>query len=231
MAHMKRYAMPEFWPVPKKERKWVVRPRPGPHPLGLCMPLQIIVKDVLGYAGSSGEARRIIRAGKILVDKKERKDPRFPAGLMDVVEIPEANECFRILPDRRGLKLEKAGKEESGVKLCKIMGKRAVKGGAFQISLHDGRNILVKGKTPYKPGDSLLIGLPGQKVLRHFRLEKGADALVIAGTSMGISGKIREIKERKDIFTRGMVTLDTGRGGAIETLKEYILVGRVGEGK
>ncbi len=229
MAHMKRYRIPKFWPVPKKERKWVTRPSPGPHSLGFCMPLQVIVKDVLGYAKGSGEARKIVKAGKVLVDKKPKKDPGFPVGLMDIIEIPETNEFFRVILDRNGLRLEKAGREEAGKKLCKITGKRSMKGGMFQLSLHDGRNITVKGKTPYRPGDSLLISLPEQKVLKHFGLEKGADALVIAGANMGIAGRVKEIMERRSMLKKSMVVLETGKGRTIETLKEYILVGRSGK--
>jgi small subunit ribosomal protein S4e len=225
MAHMKRYLIPEFWPIPKKERKWVVRPRPGPHALRLCMPLQILVKDVLGYAGGSREARKIIRQGKILVDRKQRKDPKFPVGLMDAVEIPELDAHYRMLLSKKGLKLEKAGKEESGRKLCRIRAKKTLKGGAFQIGLHDGRNITLKGKTPYRPGDSLLISLPDQKILKHFSLEKGAEALVTAGANMGISGRIKEIRDRKTMLKQSTVTLEIGKGKSIETLKDYILVG------
>lgn len=225
MAHMKRYLIPKFWPVPKKERKWVVRPGSGPHPLGFCIPLQILVKDILGYAKGSREARKIVRAGKILVDKKERKDPKFPVGLMDTIEIPDAGQYLRVLLDRNGLRLEKTGKEDAGKKLCKIRGKKTLKGGVFQISLHDGRNILIKGKSPYRVGDSLLISLPGQKVVKHFRLEKGTDALVIAGANIGISGKIKEIRERKDMLRKSTVTLEIEKGKSIETLKDYILVG------
>lgn len=232
MAHMKRYLVPKFWPVPKKERKWVVRPRPGPHPLGFCIPLQILVKDILGYAGSSGEARKIIRAGKILVDRKERKDPGFPVGLMDIVEVPEANECFRVILDRNGLSLERIGKEKTGSKLCRITGKNTLRGGAFQLNLHDGRNILIKGKNPYRPGDTLLISLPEQKILRHFKLDKGSDALVISGANMGTRGKVKEIRERKSMLKKSTVTLEIEKGKTIDTLKEYvILIGKAGGGK
>ena len=166
MAHMKRYMIPKFWPVPKKERKWVIRPGSGPHPLNFCIPLQILVKNILGYAGSSKEAKKIIKAGKILVDKKARLDPKFPVGLMDIIEIPETNEFFRVLLDKNE-----------------------------------------------------------QKVLKHFRLDKGIEALIIAGANMGISGKIKEIKDRKSMLKKSTVTLEIEKGKSIETLKDYVLVG------
>lgn len=231
MAHMKRYVMPGFWPVAKKERKWIARPRPGPHPLKLCMTLQVVLRDVLGYVAGSREARKVIRAGKILVDRKERKDHRFPVGLMDTIEIPDTGEAFRLLLDKKGLKLEKIKKDEAGTKLCKIMVKKNLKGGIFQIGLHDGRNILVKEKPGYSVGDSLLISLPGQKVLKHFSLDRGAEALVIAGTNMGISGKVKQIREREGMLKKSTVELEIEKGRTIETLKDYILVGSTGGNK
>jgi len=230
MAHMKRYVMPGFWPVRKKERKWVARPKPGPHPLKNCMTLQTVLKNVLGYAGGSREARKIIRAGKILVDRKERKEHRFPIGLMDTIEIPDTGEAFRVMLDKNGLRLEKINKEQAGEKLCRIRGKKTLKGGVFQIGLHDGKNILIKGKPAYNVGDSLLVSLPDQKILKHFKLEKGADALVVAGTSIGMSGKISGIKDSDSMLKKSTVTLEAD-GKKIETLKDYILVGSLGGGK
>ena len=29
MGHLKRYAMPKFWPLPRKGKTWVVKPLPG----------------------------------------------------------------------------------------------------------------------------------------------------------------------------------------------------------
>ncbi|MCR6691299.1 MAG: 30S ribosomal protein S4e, partial [archaeon YNP-LCB-003-016] len=31
--HLKRFASPAFWPIPKKAYTFTVRPLPGPHPI------------------------------------------------------------------------------------------------------------------------------------------------------------------------------------------------------
>ncbi|HJW96887.1 MAG TPA: 30S ribosomal protein S4e [archaeon] len=225
--HLKRYSMPEFWPLAKKAESYVTTPVPGPHPKYGCIPLKLIVRDTLGLAHTSAEARKILNAGKVMVDKKVRREPRFPVGLMDILEIPELGMSYRVAISRRGLGLEKVKPEETGAKLCRITGKRTIKGGMQQLNLHDGRNVLAKG--PYGVGDSVLIEIPGQKIAGHFPLKKGEHAVIIAGRNMGTSGKIRDIKERKGMLEKATITIETEKGKSIETLRDYVMVGSLPE--
>jgi len=225
MSHLKRYSIPRFWPLAKKGKVFVVKPMPGPHSKNSCMPLQIIVRDVLHYAESAVEAKKILSGGKILVDKKARKNPKFPVGLMDVIEVPDAKQYFRVSVNPKGLFLKGISEKDSKKKLCRINGKTTIKGGLTQINLHDGRNTLVK-KDVYKVGDSVLISLPDQKILKHYRFEKGAKATVVAGKNIGMKGKIKDIRERKNMLEKAMIVLET-KVGEIQTLRDYILVGEV----
>ena len=225
MPHMKRYSMPEFWPVPKKGKVFIVRPMPGPHPKEGCIPLQVIVRDVLRYAESQEEAKKILREGKILVDKKPRKNPKFPVGLMDVIEIPEAKKHYRIGVNHRGLTLNEIDEKEANRKVCMINGKTTVKKGMCQLNLHDGRNILLK-KDTYRVGDSVEISIPEQNILKHYRFEKGEKATIIAGRNIGVKGKIKDIHGRRNMLEKSVVVLETS-GGEIKTLRDYILVGEV----
>lgn len=227
MAHMKRYRMPKEWPLSRKERVWVVRPRPGPHNLGKCIPLQVVLRDVLGFAETAKEARRILSAGKVLVDRVARKEPGFPVGLMDSIEIPELKKHFRVTVNENGLVLEEAPQAEAGKKLCRIKGKTTLKGGVQQLNLHDGRCILTGKKESYRPGDSLLLQLPEQKLLKHFKMGKGANALVIAGKNIGLRGRIAEVRNKETMLEKSVVILDVGKGKTLETLKDYVLVGEV----
>ena len=63
--HLKRLAMPRSWPLPRKTTIWVTRPLPGAHGLERCMPLTIVIRDVLGYARSAREVRRILNEGPV----------------------------------------------------------------------------------------------------------------------------------------------------------------------
>jgi small subunit ribosomal protein S4e len=222
MTHLKRLTIPKTWPVSRKEKKFAVTPSPGPHPKYECIPLRIILRDILGYAENIRETRMILSQGKVLVDKRPMKDSRFPVGLMDVVEIPDTRHTFRMVVTGKGLNLDKISEEEASWKICKITGKTTLKKGIHQLNLHDGRNMLLK-KDAYKPGDSLKISLPEQKILKHFKLEKGAHGFVTAGRNMGAWGRIKEIEEKEHMTEKSTVTLDTGKK-EIKTLKKYIFV-------
>lgn len=215
--------MPGFWPVPRKGKIFIVRPMPGPHPKERCIPLQVILRDVLRYSESHEETKKTLREGKVLVDKKPRKDPKFPVGLMDVIEIPEAKKRYRVGVSHRGLILDEIDEKEADRKLCMINGKTTIKKGMCQLNLHDGRNILLK-KDMYRVGDSVEISIPEQSILKHYRFEKGEKAMIIAGRNIGVKGKIKDIHERRNMLEKSVVVLETSKG-EIKTLRDYILVG------
>jgi small subunit ribosomal protein S4e len=221
--HMKRYTMPKSWPLPRKAETFVATPMPGPHPKQKCIPLKIIIRDIMKFAETSAEVKKILNTGKVFVDKKVRKEPNFPVGLMDIIEIPDLQARYRINIDRKGFAFEKLSEEEAGFKLCKIIGKTTLKGGLQQLNLHDGRNILSKEK--YNVGDSVIIELPGQKIIKHYSLKKGEPAFIIAGRNMGAKGRIKEIKQRKSMLEKSTVTIESDKGKAIETPKGYIMLG------
>jgi small subunit ribosomal protein S4e len=225
MPHLKRYSIPGFWPLAKKGKTFAVKPMPGPHPRWNCIPLRIIVRDILRCAEDSGEAKRILSGGKILVDRKSRKDPKFPVGLMDVIEIPDAKQYFRMGVSSRGLSLHEIKEKDAGKKLCRINRKTTLRGGLQQLNLHDGRNVLVR-KDVYRVGDSVTISIPDQKILRHHKFEKGSRAMIVAGRNVGLKGKIVDIRERKNMLEKATVVLETP-GGRIQTLREYILIGEI----
>lgn len=234
--HLKRFPAPAFWPIHVKEFKWIVKPRPGPHPLKMCFPLSIIVRDMLHYAKTQREAKIIISNGKIKIDGRIRKDVKFPVGLMDVVEIPDASSFFRVLPLlNKGLYLVPISKEEASYKLCRIENKTTVKGGNIQLNLHDGRNILIKVKDPkkpiedvYKTFDVLQISLPDQTILKHLRFNEGAYALVIAGKNAGKHGRIIKIEEGTALRP-SIVSIEGINGELFQTIAEYTFV--IGEEK
>ncbi|HDD45885.1 MAG TPA: 30S ribosomal protein S4e, partial [Candidatus Aenigmarchaeota archaeon] len=97
--YLKRYLIPKYWRVAKKAYKWAVRPSPGPHPIDRCIPLLVLVRDVLGIAENAKEAKKIIKKGELMIDGVIRKDHRFPVGLMDVVAIPKMKMYYRVVLD------------------------------------------------------------------------------------------------------------------------------------
>ena len=92
--------MPRSWPLPRKTTIWVTRPSPGGHSLERCMPVNLIVRDVLGRAQSSREVRYIVHKELVKVDGRVCKDTRRGVGLMDVLSL--GDEHFRCMLDANG---------------------------------------------------------------------------------------------------------------------------------
>ena len=231
MGHVKRLAAPPHLKISVKESVFTVCPSPGSHPKYECIPLLLIVRDYLRYAARAEEARKIIGAGKILVDGRPVKDYKFPVGLMDVVSIPETGENYRVLPIyRRGLDLVEIPREESGFKLGRIIRKMHVPGGHLQITLHDGRNIRFKEVTEevrqYNTRDTVKISVPSQVILGYLRLEEGKYGLLIKGPKQGLHGEIIEIRREVTYPAKPIVRLKSSIG-KISSLLDYVMV--VGE--
>jgi small subunit ribosomal protein S4e len=225
--HLKRLPAPKHWPIKRKELKFTTRPVPGPHPREYCMTLSILLRETLGYAENMREIKAILSTGDVSVDGKPRKDPRYPVGIMDVVEIKSSGDRFRLLPKARGgLRLVTIGENEKGFKLCRVEKKKMVNGGLLQITLHDGRNIVVpKGEKPsaHHTLETLKISIPEQKILKTFPLAEGAYAVVSRGKNIGIEGKIISI-DKKFGTHASTVTLQDSGGNKVQTAVEYVFV-------
>lgn len=228
---LKRLAAPRSWKIERKEYTWIINPRPGPHPKELSIPLLVFLRDYLKLVKNAKEGKKLIKEGEVLVDKRLIRDHKFPIGIMDSVEIPKLGKYFRITVDKKGrIDYVEIEEKESFHKICKIIGKKTVKGGHIQLNLHDGRNILIKVKDPknpvediYKVGDSLLIELPSQKIIAHLKRENGKIAFVFKGRHAGSLGRIVEIKERPGLRPQTLIRLQTN-GKEIETIEQYVMV-------
>jgi small subunit ribosomal protein S4e len=197
MTWIKRLAAPRHWPIERKTSKFVVTSR-GPHSFGI--PLLVIIRDVLGYADTGKEAKKIITSGQVLVDGKKCKDIKFGIGLMDVVEIPAMSKSWRMLP----LKLKETS--ETKTKLCKIVDKKILRGNKLQLNLHDGRNIIADNS--YKTRDSILIELPDQKIKHHLKFQKGMLALILIGKRAGEISEIEKIETDRVWLKNGEIPID-----------------------
>ncbi|MEM0340920.1 MAG: 30S ribosomal protein S4e [Acidilobaceae archaeon] len=230
--HLKALAAPHWWPVRRKEFKWTVKPSPGPHPIERSLPLLIVVRDLLGYAKTSREARMLIAEGHFKVDGVIRKDYKFPIGPMDVIEIPKTSEAYRVLPaPTKFLTLHPISKDEAKLKIVRIEGKTVVKGGHIQLHLHDGRNILVRVSDPKNPVEdiyetraSLFITVPEQEVKAYVPLREGVVAIVIGGRLVGRVGVIKNIQWSSWKRSRSIVTLEDVKNNVFQTTLEYIMV-------
>ena len=183
--HLKRLNAPRVLQLHRKEKKWTIRSSPGPHELEKSIPLGMIIRDHLSLTDGLKETRKIITNGEVLVDGVIRKDYKFPCGLMDVISIPKMKKDYRVLYNRRGkITLEEIKPTEANWKLCRIENKHILKGKKVQLSLHDGRNQLVK-KDEYKTGDVLKLSFKDNKIEDVFKFEKGTVSMIIGGSHIG----------------------------------------------
>ncbi|MCW3133466.1 MAG: 30S ribosomal protein S4e [Methanophagales archaeon] len=230
--HQKRIAAPRSWRIERKTAYWTVKPRPGPHPGDRSMPLLLIIRDMLKLADSSKEAKRILNEGEVVVNGRVRKDLKFPVGIFDILSIPRIKDNYIVLLDKKGkLSLVKIGQEEASKKLCRVNGKRMLKGGQIQLNLHDGRNILLEEERAekIKTKDSLLISLPDTEILQHFAYKKGSKVMVIGGKHSAQTGEIEEIRTVQSPESNVVKIKPFGEEGTFETIDDYVFV--VGEEK
>ena len=88
---LKRSMAPDFWGITKKQKRFVTRPRSGPHNSKSSMTLTVLLRDILKKTRTYNESKYVINEGNIHVDGKIRRDTHFPVGLMDVIEIGKIN--------------------------------------------------------------------------------------------------------------------------------------------
>jgi small subunit ribosomal protein S4e len=105
--------------------------------------------------------------------------------------------------------------KEANQKISKIIGKTLVKG-RVQLNLDDGRNIFLK-KDEYKTGDSILIEIPSQKIISHFKFENQALIFVFKGKSSGQLARVENIRQKEIVCKKES-------GDLIETRKKYVIV-------
>jgi len=218
---LKRRAAPRSWTVPRKGTKWIKRPGPGPHAQDQSIPLLLVLRDLRQVVESAREARILLRTGVVQIDGKVAKDLDRGVGLMDTVSLAAPlNAHYRVVKNRRGkLVLIAIPAAEATVKLGRVRYKHAVRKGRIEVTLHDGRNLLVAPSSAYKVGDSLKLELPSQKVVEHLPLAVGALAYVAGGSHVGELARVERVEVRNS-SQPNLVHFKEG----FATVKEYVFV-------
>ncbi|MHC1605364.1 MAG: 30S ribosomal protein S4e [Candidatus Methanofastidiosia archaeon] len=220
---LKRTCAPRQWKIHRKERIWTIKNIPGPHSSELSVPITFILRDYLGYAKNVREVKKILNDGLVVINGKTRKDYRYPVGLMDIVEIPRMEEYYRVVPNYKGnLILHPISKEEKDIKLCKIRDVTTITSGKYQLSFHDGNNMISDKK--FNTYESVLLDLSTNKIVEEIPLKKGNLVLIISGKNVSRIGKIVEVRDFG--MNPDTVTLESSEG-TFQTLKDYVIaVGR-----
>ena len=222
-SRMKRSMAPRFWPIPRKRFRFVVPPAPGAHPRLQSFSLLRLITDIFHLSNTSRETRAALGKGRVMVDGVVRKDRGLSVGLMDVVQFPDLDKNYRIVPTTgSGLKAIEIPKEEQGLKLCRVKSKTTIRGGKIQLGFHDGRSLIIERETDLSPGDSCVMDVPKQKISKTARFEKGGLVIATRGSKAGLLGEIIEVKPGS--FSKGSVVRVSIDGAETDLPKDILLL-------
>jgi small subunit ribosomal protein S4e len=212
--HLKREMVNKKWILLRKENKYVLRPNPGKHLLNESIPLAYFLKNS-GFVKTLREAKKLLLMNDVFVDKKKVKDVKFSLGFMDIVSV--GDKFFRCLFDDKGrVCFIDVDQKDSDKKICKILEKKKIKKGKIQLNLSDGRNILVEDDS-FKTGDSLVLELPSQKIIKVLPFKEGVSIVIKGGKYVGKLGKVSRISNE-------LIFFKDEEDGDFSTLKSYAFV-------
>jgi len=239
--HLKRLNAPRHWMLAKLGGIWAPRPSTGPHKLRECLPLTLVLRNRLKYALTRREVMMIAMRRAVQVDKKVRTDINYPAGFMDVVEIDQTDDRFRLLYDVKGrFALHRIAKEETTYKLCRVqkvtignkasVGRNPLQKGVLAaipyMVTHDGRTIRYPDPL-IKVNDTVKYDLVKHKVVGHYRFQPGQLAMITRGANVGRVGEIISSEKHPGSFE--IVHLRDKKGNNFATRIGNVFV--IGDGK
>lgn len=222
--HLKRVHAPKTWMMNKLGGVFTVKPNAGPHKSRESIPLQIILRDKLKIALNGREAKVILnqKEGLVKVDKKVKKDTKYPCGIMDVIEIPKLGVSYRVLYDVKGrFTFTKIKKNEATYKLCKVVKKQMGPNGIPYIVTHDGRTIRFFN-SEVNINDSIKYNLETKEIPQFFPFKVGALALICDGSNRGRVGNIIHISKLDG--DHDLITLKDIKGHTFTTRVGYVFI-------
>ena len=201
---LKRQMAPQFWGITRKDKRFVITAKPGPHKKNHAIPNAVLLRDTLKIVTTLREAKTAIYTGKVKIDGVVRKSLHHAIGLMDVVELENVSDIYRLVPtEEKLLKPIKINESEKSKKLVRVVSKTTINKQMLQIGFHDGRSTISDSKV--NVGDTCLIQIPDQKILEIIKLETGCQGLVTRGQNAGQIGKIETIEEGTFILPKRVI--------------------------
>ena len=222
--HFKRIRAPKSWLMDKMGGVFAVRPSEGPHALRESIPLQVVLRDKLHFARTGREVDVILhqKEGLVHVDKKVRRNPKYPVGIMDVIDLPKVGAAYRVLYDVKGrFVFTKLKKAEAAFKLCKIEKKSVGANGVTYLVTHDGRTLRFAGKE-VSLNDTVKLNLESGEVGERMPMAVNNVAFIVNGSNRGRVGVISHIAHFDG--NHDLVTLKDTKGHVFTTRSSYVFV-------
>jgi len=192
MAHLNRQNIGKFWPIPRKGTKYLAV---ASYNKSDSIPLVVVVRDILKIVRNKQELQRLINEKRIKINHKEIKEVNYPVCLFDVINLVDVKKNYRAtFSEYKKMIFEEISNNESETKLFKVLNKKILPGKLIQLNLMHGKNIISKEKV--NTGDSLLLNLKDNSIIKIIKMEKGKNVFVIRGKHMGANGKMEDIMKR-----------------------------------
>ncbi len=229
--HSKRLSAPITYAIKRKHGVFTIRPHPTRGSYETAIPLGIVLREILGYAKTLNEVKKILVRKMVKVDGKVRTDYKFAIGPMDVLEITKTQEFFRLVPyqGKRLYILHPITEENSKRKILQVVKKNSLRGGLTQFTFHDGRTLAVNPAEEttipvqeISPKDSVLFNLETNEVMEHYPFAEGNYGLIAGGRHVGLLGTITEIESQLGRKMR-TITLQTDEG-ELKTSDTHIFI-------
>lgn len=190
MAYLKRNKIGNFWPIPRKGTKYLAV---ASHNQKESIPLSVILRDILKLVKNKKELKRALNEKQILINHRQIREVNYPVCLFDILTIGKKN-YKAVLSENKKMIFKEINDKESETKIYKVLSKKKLDGGKIQLNLTQGKNILSAEKI--EVGDSAVLSLKDNKIIKKITPEKGRTAFAIKGKHAGKSGKILDILER-----------------------------------
>lgn len=204
--HQTRESSATKLPIERKGTKYIAR---ASSHLDDSVPVVIAIRDMLKLARTAKEVKKMIQDKILKLNGRPVREYRESVMLFNILEADKAYE-LSLLPTKKFTFIESKSKNQ---RLCKVMNKRLVSKGLFQLNLHDGSNVITKEKI--NVGDSVYLDFSGA-IKKHIPISKDKEAMIISGRYTGNTLKIQDIKDGKVIIKIN--------GGTAEIDKSAVMV-------
>ncbi len=171
-------------PIPRKGTKYIARAFSHKND---GLPVLIAVRDMLHLAKTAREVKAMVQQKVLKINGNPIKDYHETIRLFNIFE---ADKPYQLTLLRTGrFSLIPAKDKES--RWCKIINKRLMSPGIFQLNFHDGTNLITKENFPV--GDTIVLDLKG-KIKKHIAFEKGKKIFVYKGKYQGLEGEVSTLE-------------------------------------
>lgn len=218
--HIKGLNAPRYLAIHRKEQRYVAKTNPGRHTLDKSITLLLFASKA-ELTENAKDARKVIKAGSIHVNGKPVKDPKYPIGLNDTIEIPQEKKYYKIgITELAKVAINPISKPGHEAMLYKVVGKYKAKGEKIMIRLHDGS--AVHGTKDVKVNDSVILDSK-RKITKVLKLDVGAECEIVDGVHVGTTGKIQKLVPGTMHKTES-ATIEQKDGNKFETLVKNVMV-------